>query len=358
MTTSRDTARRSRGNNGSQPATTLTEVASRAGVSLATASRVLNGSARSVGDELRHRVLAAAAELDYIPNVHAQAMARGTSSVLGLIVHDIADPYFSTIAAGVMAAAEESGLIVSLGSTLASADRELDYVAVLRAQRARALVLAGSRSTNVTQTRRLAREVQAFRAAGGRVTCISQPLLGTDTVQPDNEAGAQALATALVGLGHRKFGVLAGPRTLLTARDRLAGFRAGLAAAGLELAGADVLESSFDRDGGYATATELMTRNKDLTCIFAVNDIMAVGAMAAARDLGVRVPEDVSVAGFDDIPTLRDVAPALTTVRLPLHELGRRAAELALLGEEPATPRVIPVHGEVVIRASTRQIVP
>ena len=338
------------------PATTLTEVASRAGVSLATASRVLNGSARSVGDELRHRVLAAAAELDYIPNVHAQAMARGTSSVLGLIVHDIADPYFSTIAAGVMAAAEESGLIVSLGSTLASADRELDYVAVLRAQRARALILAGSRSSNVAQTRRLAREVQAFRAAGGRVACISQPLLGTDTVQPDNEAGARALAGELVRLGHRRFGVLAGPATLLTARDRLFGFRAGLADAGIDVPEAHIMPSSFDRDGGYAAAGGLLALDAGVTCIFAVNDIMAVGAMAAIRDRGLSVPQDISVAGYDDIPTLRDVAPPLTTVRLPLHELGRRAAELALVGDEPPTPRVIPVHGEVVIRASTRPL--
>jgi LacI family transcriptional regulator len=232
----------------SQPAVTLSEVAQLAGVSVATASRVLNGSARAVGAELRHRVLAAAAELDYIANVHAQAIARGSSDVVGLVVHDIADPYFSTIAAGVMAAAEESGLIVSLGSTLASAERELDYVAMLRAQRARALVLAGSRTTNPAQTRRLAREVQAFRSAGGRVACVSQALLGTDTVEPANRAGAQALAVALAGLGHRRFAVLAGPETLLTARDRLEGFVAGVESAGGSVV--EVLFGAFNRDGG------------------------------------------------------------------------------------------------------------
>ncbi|MFG1922739.1 LacI family DNA-binding transcriptional regulator [Cryptosporangium sp. NPDC048952] len=335
----------------SQPAATLSEVARRAGVSVATASRVLNGSERSVGADLRHRVLAAAAELDYVPNLHAQAVARGSSSLVGLVVHDIADPYFSTIAAGVMAAADERGLIVSLGSTLASAERELDHVALLRAQRARALILAGSRTSNATQTRRLAREVQAFRSGGGRVACISQPLLGTDTVEPENTEGARALAVALAGLGHRRFAVLAGPEPLLTARDRLAGFRAGVTAAGGEVR--HVLHGPFTRDGGYHAVGDLPS---DVTCVFAVNDVMAVGAMAALRERGVSVPGDLSVAGFDDIPTLRDVAPSLTTVRLPLGDLGRNAAELALAPDPSPSPRVVTIPGEVVLRESTRPL--
>ncbi|GAA3391725.1 LacI family DNA-binding transcriptional regulator [Cryptosporangium minutisporangium] len=339
----------------SQPAATLTEVARLAGVSVATASRVLNGSERSVGADLRHRVLAAAAELDYVPNLHAQAVARGSSSLVGLVVHDIADPYFSTIAAGVMAAADERGLIVSLGSTLSSAERELDHLALLRAQRARAVILAGSRTSNSGQTRRLAREVQAFRSGGGRVACISQPLLGTDTVEPENEAGARALAVALAGLGHRRFAVLAGPEPLLTARDRLAGFRAGVAESGGTVR--RVLTGPFTRDGGYRAAVELLASPLDVTCVFAVNDVMAVGAMAALRERGVSVPHDLSVAGFDDIPTLRDVAPSLTTVRLPLGQLGRDAAELALAPQPASAQRVVSVPGEVVLRDSTRALV-
>ena len=335
-------------------AVTLSEVAQRAGVSVATASRVLNGSERSVGADLRHRVLAAAAELDYVPNLHAQAVARGSSSLVGLVVHDIADPYFSSIAAGVTAAADERGLIVSLGSTLASAERELDHVALLRAQRARALILAGSRTTNAAQTRRLAREVQAFRSAGGRVACISQPLLGTDTVEPENAAGARALAAALAELGHRRFAVLAGPEPLLTARDRLAGFTAGVTAAGGEVR--RVLTGPFTRDGGYRAVEQLLASPLDVTCVFAVNDVMAVGAMAALREHGVSVPHELSVAGFDDIPTLRDVAPSLTTVRLPLDELGSKAAELALAAELPPAPRIVTVPGEVVLRESTRRL--
>ncbi len=149
------------------------------------------------------------------------------------------------------------------------------------------------------------------------------------TVEPDNRGGARRLACALVELGHRRFAVLCGPAGLLTARDRLEGFRQGLAEAGG--VAADVVEGGFTRDGGHAVALELLGRGTASTCVFAVNDVMAVGAMAALRERGVPVPQAMSVAGFDDIATLRDTVPALTTVRLPLEEMGEQAARLTLL---------------------------
>lgn len=334
---------------------TLTDVAARAGVSLATASRVLNGSVRAVGAALRERVLAAASELDYVPNLHAQAVARGTSNVVGLLLHDIADPYFSTIAAGVMEVADEEHLIVSLGSTRNDADRELDYLSMLRAQRARAIVLAGSRTTDEAQTRRLARELRAFSTAGGRVACISQAVLDADTVLAENEPAARALAIELVRLGHRRFAVLAGPSTVLAGGERVAGFGRGLAEAGGVLPADRIVHGPFTRDGGHRAATALLPFLASIDCVFAVNDLIAVGAMAAFREHGVRVPEEVSLAGFDDISTLRDVTPSLTTVRLPLEEMGRRAAEMALRQEEAGTPRLVRIPGEVVLRNSTRR---
>lgn len=335
---------------------TLGDVARRAGVSLATASRVLNGSTRRVNEDLRALVLQAADELGYTPNLHAQAVARGTSSTVGLVVHDIADPYFSAIAAGVMRVADERGLIVTLGTTSRNPNREVQYVAMLRAQRARAVILAGSRMADKAQTERLAKEVEAFRRTGGRVACVSQHKLPADTVLPENRAGARELAIRLAELGHRRFAVLAGSRTILTARDRLAGFRAGLAEKGIELAPEAIVDGAFTRDGGYDAARELLARQLDVTCVFAVNDVMAVGAMAAFREAGVHVPRDLSIAGFDDIQTLRDLVPPLTTVRLPLEEMGVRAGELALELDAPAKERLVRVRGEVVIRESTRRI--
>lgn len=341
---------------GGSSVVTLGDVARHAGVSLATASRVLNGSARRVNEDLRELVLASAAELGYTANVHAQAVARGTSSTVGLVVHDIADPYFSAIASGVMGVADARGLIVTLGTTSRDPEREIEYVAMMRAQRARAVVLAGSRMADRALTERLGREVAAFRAGGGRVACVSQHRFPSDTVMPENRAGARALARQLAGLGHRRFGVLAGSRALLTSRDRLAGFRAGLSEEGIEVSTDAVVERAFTRDGGYDAARDLLARRGDLTCVFAVNDVMAMGAIAACRDLGVAVPEDLSIAGFDDIATLRDLVPSLTTVRLPLEEMGARAAELALEVDPPSKDRVHRVRGEVVLRASARKL--
>ncbi|MEU4830808.1 LacI family DNA-binding transcriptional regulator [Streptosporangium sp. NPDC023615] len=325
---------------------TLEDVARHAGVSLATASRVLNGSTRQVGASLRAKVELSASELGYRTNVAAQTLARGASNVIGLVVHDLIDPYFAAIADGAMRVAEGQGLMVMIGTTHRDPSREIAYVSTLNAQRVRAVLLVGSRVADPEPTRRLREELDRYRETGGRVACVGQDLLGTDTVVPDNRAGAAALARALAGLGHRNFAVLAGPDWLLSPRDRVTGFVGALRELGLPEP--LVLYGSFDREGGYAAATQVT----GVTCVFAVTDVMAVGALASFRDRGIRVPEDVSVAGFDDIFTLRDLVPALSTVRLPLPDMGVRAVELAM--DTTGDGRAEVVAGEVILRESTR----
>jgi LacI family transcriptional regulator len=332
------------------------EVADRAGVSLATASRVLNGSDRTVGEGLRNRVLAAATQLGYRANPHAQAIARGASNIVGLVVHDLADPYFSTIADGVMRQCEHRGLVVVLASTRRDPTREIEYASAFRAQRARAVIIVGSRTTDAELTAQLAKELASITESGGRVACVTQNRLGTNTVIVQNRAGARELARELAGMGHRRFAVLAGPADLLTARERHAGFVDGLTRAGVSSRDIRTVHSPFSRDGGYVAAERLVEAGLDATCVFACNDVMAVGAMAAFRERGVRVPEDVSVAGFDDIRTLRDLVPQLTTVHLDLEELGERAARLALAGAPEDPAQLIRVRGQVVLRDSTRHL--
>jgi LacI family transcriptional regulator len=354
---------------------TLSQVAREAGVSLATASRAINGSAtRSVRADLRERVLETARRLDYSPDPSAQAMARGRTSALGLVVHDIADPYFSTIAAGVARAAEREGLIVTLSSTEHSPERELAFVELARRQRSRAIILAGSRGVppealpgkhSAEVADRLQREAGAleqalttFQQAGGGVATIGQAVGGLPVVEIDNAGGAGDLARALHRIGYRRFGVLAGPPGLRTAADRTSGFLSALAELGCPVADRDVVRGSFTRDGGHEAMTALLGRKTSAEAVaaetpevvFAVNDVMAVGAMAAVRDAGLGVPHDVAVAGFDDIHTLRDVTPGLTTVRIPLDEISEAATALAL-GRKDETPA--PVRGEVVLRDST-----
>ncbi|MFJ3403272.1 LacI family DNA-binding transcriptional regulator [Promicromonospora sp. NPDC090134] len=369
---------------------TLSQVAREAGVSLATASRAINGSAtRSVREDLRERVLEAARRLAYSPDPSAQAMARGRTTALGLVVHDIADPYFSTIAAGVARAAEQAGLIVTLASTEHSSERELAFVELARRQRSRAIILAGGRlepaegpadggaaapsgdggaadgggaaadggggapASDDARPAQGALEaaLNAFQEAGGGVALVGQPIGGLPVVEIANAAGAADLARALHDHGYRRFAVLAGPAGHRTAADRTSGFTGALAELGSPVAPDGVLACPFTRDGGYSAMRDLIERTGGLPeLVFAVNDVMAVGAMAAVRDAGLSVPDDVAVAGFDDIHTLRDVSPGLTTVRIPLAEVGELATDLAL-GKAGDTST--PVRGEVVLRAST-----
>jgi LacI family transcriptional regulator len=333
---------------------TLQDVADRAGVSITTASRVVNDGSRRVGPQLAQRVHRAVAELGYTANLQARAVATGRSSLVGVVVHDVADPYFSSIAAGLIEAAGTRELLVCMSAAPASEAAEREYVALMRAQRARAVVLIGSRTDDAAARAALAEELAAFARQGGRAACVGQPLLGVDTIMPENAAGADALARALAALGHRRFAVLAGPRGLLTAQDRVEGFRAGLAAWSVRLAEASVVPGAFTRDGGYEAMSSILAAGDPRPdCVFAVNDVMAVGALARLRAAGLAAPGDIAVAGFDDILTLRDVTPPLTTVRLPLKRIGEMAANLVLSDGDPERPRVIPVPGEVIIRDST-----
>jgi LacI family transcriptional regulator len=333
---------------------TLQDVADRAGVSLTTASRVVSDGPRRVGGQLARRVNQAVAELGYTANLQARAVATGQSNMVGVVVHDIADPYFSSIAAGLIEAAYPRRLLVCLSSTAAGEAGEREYVALMRSQRARAVILIGSRSDDAAMLAGLRAEIEAFTSSGGRAACIGQDLLGIDTILPENAAGAEALGKSLVVQGHRRFAVLAGPRGVLTARDRLTGFLDGLRAWSVRVDPRYIIHGAFTRDGGYEAMSAVLAMGEPRPdCVFAVNDVMAVGALARLRAEGLSVPGDIGLAGFDDISTLRDVYPPLTTVRLPLATMGEMAASLVLTDASPERPRVLPVPGEVIVREST-----
>ncbi len=334
---------------------TLADVARWAGVSLATASRALHGSAgRTVNPELRARVRAAAAELNYSPNANAQAVVRGTTTTVGLVVHDIADPSAAALASGVMAAAATRNLIVTVSSTLSDPLAEVRHVESLRRQRARAIILAGSRFNDPESAGRLAEEIIGYAVGGGHVAVVGQHRLPMNTIEIDNTGSARRLAQTLVALGYRRAAVLAGPEAIATSEDRVSGFRAGMADDGAPVPQENVLVAPLTRDGGYVAMTELIDLGvlDGVDVVFAANDAMAVGAIAALRDQGLEVPADVAVAGFDDISTLRDVRPALTTVHLSMEQIGVDALDLALTGR-PDEVTVTTVIGDVVVREST-----
>jgi LacI family transcriptional regulator, galactose operon repressor len=326
---------------------TLYDVAQHAGVSLATASRVVNGSERGVGPELSARVLRAAGELGYVPHGPAQALARASTSTVGVIVHDIADPYFTEIALGAMAVADDGARLVTICNTFGDPRREGRYVALLHAQRVSALVLAGSGYVDPGVDAPLAAAVRSFRAGGGRVAMVGRHAIEADSVEPDNRGGAVRLGRALADLGHRRVGVVTGPPGLTTTADRLAGLRATL-----DLDEDRIVPGDFGREGGARGAGVLLDRHGDLTAIVAFSDAAAIGALSVLRGRGIDVPRDVSLFGFDDVPAARDVTPALSTVRLPLRELGATAMRLALDGWIGA-PRTTVLPTELVLRDSS-----
>ncbi|MDK1344707.1 LacI family DNA-binding transcriptional regulator [Streptomyces sp. 378] len=331
---------------------TLRDVARAAGVSQATASRVLNGSIRNVRQQNVDRVLAAAAELDYTPHLSAQAIARGSTNTAALVVSGVDDPYFSSIAGGVTQAAEAAGLIVTMAVADRSPERELQIVRTLRGMRPRAVILAGSRIDGHDTRDALAQELDAYREAGGSVVLISRHDLPFHTVSIDNYGGARQLARALVGLGYRRFAVVRAHAGLRTSRDRCDGFTDGLREFNIDLEERFVVEAEFNRRGGGAAARELVRRGLDGTeLVFAVNDVMAIGLMTAFRDTGLIPGQDVAVAGFDDIGPAVDVVPALTSVTVPLHQVGLHAMALAL--SEGDTSRILPVSTNIVLRGST-----
>ncbi|MEN8650321.1 LacI family DNA-binding transcriptional regulator [Streptomyces sp. 21So2-11] len=348
---------------------TLADVAARAQVSPATVSRVLNGN-YPVAATTRERVLRAVDDLDYVLNGPASALAAATSDLVGILVNDIADPFF-----GIMAGAAQSQIggqegtgraggekLAIVCNTGGSPERELTYLTLLQRQRAAAVILTGGAIEDPGHLAAVASKLAKLTDAGTRVVLCGRPPLGGDddgssitaALTFDNRGGGQRLTEHLLALGHRRIGYVAGPVERTTTRHRLEGHRDALAAAGLD---ADqerlTLHGPYDRASGYDATIELLRRAPDLTAIVAANDTVALGACAALRDRGLRIPADMSVAGFDDLPFAVDAVPALTTVRLPLYEAGARAGRLAMGRETPPPGGIASVPAELMVRGST-----
>lgn len=332
-------------------ATRLVDVAEAAGVSIATASRALSGTA-GVSARVAEHVRDVAEGLGYVPNAHARALAGGAAPIVGLIVHDVADPYFAELSRGVLRVASDHGLMVLIHQSERSPSIEAARIRSLRANRVGSIVLTGSGYTEAAAERDGAAELLAFRDAGGRVALVGRHHVPLDTVLPDNRAGGATAVGHLVGRGHRIVAVVAGPPTLTTVEDRVEGARDAWAAAGRAPGDLVVEHDDFSRAGGAEAARRVLARRPDVTAVFAITDLMALGVLATLREQGMSVPAEMSVVGFDDVPVAADLAPALTTVRLPLEELGASALELALR-PPAARPRRKRTGHALVVRAST-----
>ena len=241
-------------------AVTLTDIARHAGVSLATASRVLNGSKRIPAENIARRVRASALELGYVANAQAQALARSATGLVGLVVHDIADPYFSTITRGAQRFARQQGTQILLAAAERAGRAELDAVAIFVAYRTDGIILAGSRRADPDDE--LAGELGRYIANGGRVVTLGPSTIpGARHLEIRNRDGAAALVAALIARGLTDFAILAGPQHLNTARRRIEGYLDSLTAAGLQPLA--VVPSDFSREGGLAAARQCWAQHSD-----------------------------------------------------------------------------------------------
>ena len=329
---------------------TLSDVARRAGVSIATVSYVMNGR-DGVGPETRARVLEIADELGFRPNRLASGLRTGQIRVLGLVLADITNPFYPELAGGVIAAAGDAAFEVFLSHNGADGSLDAEEVQALCDHRCAALIFT---SLLVSDGALLAEVVPPEMPVVQAVRRI--PDLPADFVGSDDRAGAREAARHLVELGHRDIAVLAGPLASSASAERAAGYRDVLGEAGIGPEPERIVECSLTVESGYRGAQRLLAAQaRPPAAVLCGNDLIALGAIDAFVDHGLSVPGDVSIVGFDDIWFASSRLVRLTTVRQPRHELGRAAVSLALerLADGVRPPREIVMPHQFVVRGTT-----
>jgi LacI family transcriptional regulator len=331
---------------------TIREVARQAKVSVGTVSNVLADSA-SVRAELRRRVEEAMRGLDYHPNQIARSLKTRQTKTLGMVISDITNPFFPQVVRGAEDAAIDSGYLLITLNTDDNPERERRALSMLRAQKVDGLLLT------VAATREDMKHVEQFRASGLHIVCIDRkvPNIPLDFVCSDNTRGARMCMQHLLSRGHRRIGYLSGSAGLFTAETRLDGFRQALEDAGIGVDPRLVRHGDFRLESGYRLAKEMLLEHEPPTALFASNAMMGFGALKAINELGLRCPEDVALAMFDDVPFGDVIQPRLTVVAQPAYEIGRVGAELLIArleGRETSTEPVCRMLApELLVREST-----
>ncbi|WP_165436393.1 LacI family DNA-binding transcriptional regulator [Amycolatopsis suaedae] len=330
-----------------RPTVTLHDVARRAGVSVATASRVLGDSGRLVGPEYRERVLAAAAELRYVADASARAMRRGSDAV-ALLADDLTTPTIALVVAAMERAARAAGSYVTVSSTGGTEEGQLRAVEVSRALRHRALVLTSGRVDASALGGKLLEALRSYVEDGGRVVMVGDTDLPFTSIGFDNRGAARTVGRFVAEQGHEHVVILAGPPGNPAGQERVAGFTEGLSATSR----IRTVACERSRQGGFDAMTGLIGEKERPDVVLGMNDVVAIGALAALNSAGVQVPDEVSVVGFDDIPLAADVTPRLTTLALPFGQVGAEAIARAL-DADGETGR-LRVGGRLVVRDSLR----
>lgn len=331
--------------NGQGTPVTLSSVAARAGVSIATASRVLNGSPR-VRPKTRDLVLAAARELDYHLDSRARGLALQRTMTIGFVLSNLGDPFFAELFRGAEDAAAVAGYELLVSTTHAGSADGRNVLKLLRERRVDGAVLLDASQQP--------RDERALVDSGFAVVLVDplRPSSRLGSIGMDNLHGGRLAADHLISLGHRKLAYLGRPDGEPN-RRRFAALVHTAERAGIPISNLRTIVADEALDSAERAAEEFLRLGTDVTGILCYNDVMAVGALRACRRLGCQVPDDIAIVGFDDVLLAQYVDPPLTTVRQPTYEIGHRAVSMVLDLIAGGSPRQILLEGELVVRGST-----
>ena len=328
--------------------TTISDVAKRAGVSPVTVSRVIN-EVSNVKPATREKVRQAIDELHYLPNVAARSLRSKRTKTLALLVPDITNSFWTTIARGVEDEAQKGGYSVLLCNTDEDPKKQQLYQNVIISQRVDGVIITPYDSD--------ARNLSRLRDLKIPVVVLDRRIDGwdVDSVSGDSISGAQSLVEHLIGLGHRRIAIISGPVSTSTAEDRVSGYRMSLAEFGLQEDPRYIKFGEFREFSGEDLAYQLLDENPRPTAIFAANNAIAIGVIKAVNKRGLRIPQDIALVCFDDLPNLSMVFPFLTVVAQPAYEIGAHAAQLLLSRLEAGDvlpPRHIMLPTRLIVRYS------
>ncbi|MCA1570125.1 MAG: LacI family transcriptional regulator [Chloroflexi bacterium] len=327
----------------------MANVAARAGVSVATVSRALSGEGKGVSALVLERVMLAADEIGYHQNNLARNMRAGASRVFGLVISDVGNPFFTAVVRGAEDVAQRHGYSLVLSNTDENPQREAASLDVMAAERSAGVIVA---TTNQVED-----SIRKLVAVGIPIVAIDRRIerLRTDAVVVDNDSAAHEAVGHLIQLGHRRIAMISGPEGVSTGRERSAGYRRALRDHRLEQPPELLRQSNFRESGGYQNAMALLDLEDPPTAIFSVNNLTTLGVLRALRERELRLPSEMSLVGFDDIPTGELLDPPLTVVQQPTYQLGARAAELLIRRlDDPSAPvQEILLAARLVVRGST-----
>jgi DNA-binding LacI/PurR family transcriptional regulator len=331
----------------------MKDVAKKAGVTPSIVSRVINNDTKlSIKDETRTRILNAIEELEYRPNVVARSLRLKTTATIAMIVPDITNPFFPELIRGAQKAANEKGFSLILIDTEEDHAREKEYIEILAEKLVDGILLASVYIEDETIDL-----IHKYNIPYVLVNRTTRNVEGSSVVV-DDAYGAALAVEHLVEQGHRKIAHISGLLYTETGLGRLEGYRKILNEHGIAFSSEYIVESKYDEEGGYKAMKKLLSLEKLPTAVFAANDLIAIGAITAMSEQGLKVPDHISIVGFNDIWLAQKVHPPLTTVRFPLYDMGHIASEILIkkIQEVPVEEDKVVLKPELITRQSVRKL--